>query len=146
MSQPVPVRCRSRRVLVRGLAPRFALMMCDPRVAPALHVSCMDDTIEVHYAESHISCRLLRLHSTGPVLCAFRVTHLAPDGSAEERHRMDLVLEGVPGSAAQCEAVLRQVHAFRCAGTASRVRLATRVTRPGGSLRWPLDHAYLTAA
>ncbi|MGW1591912.1 hypothetical protein [Streptomyces sp. NPDC002386] len=106
----------------------------------------MDDTIEIHYAESHISCRLLRPRSTGPVLCAFRVTHLAPDGSAEERHRMDVVLDGTPGSAAQCEAVLQRVHAFRCAGTASRIRLATRVPRPENPLRWALDHAYLAAA
>ncbi|MEV2216157.1 hypothetical protein AB0H86_32860 [Streptomyces sp. NPDC050997] len=146
MSRPVPVRSRPRPALVRGLAPRFALMMCDPRVAAAPHMSCVEDTIEVRYPESHISCRLLRLSFTGSLLCAFRVTHLDLDGSAEEPHRLDLVLDGTPGSAAQCEALLQRLHAFRCAAIASRVRLATRVLRPESPTRGPLDHAYLAAA
>ncbi|MGW7254276.1 hypothetical protein [Streptomyces sp. NPDC054834] len=146
MSRSVPARPRPRPALVRGLAPRFALMMCDPRVAPALRMSCVGDTVEVHCPESHISCRLLRLPATGLLLCAFHVTHLALDGSAEECHRMDLVLDGTPGSAAQREAVLRRIHAFRCAATASRVRTATRVLRPAGSPRPPLGHACLAAA
>ncbi|MFE7764159.1 hypothetical protein [Streptomyces sp. NPDC057438] len=143
MSQPTPVRSRPRPALVRGLAPRFALLIGDPRVTSALQVSCVDDMIDVRYPESHISCRLLLQPATGRLLCAFHVTHLALDGSAEERHRMDLTLDGPPGSAAQREAILHRLHAFRCAATASRVRVATRVL---GRASRPLGHAYLTAA
>ncbi|MEW2051434.1 hypothetical protein [Streptomyces sp. NPDC005476] len=140
MNQPTPVRSRP---LVRGLAPRFALLICDPRVASALQVSCVEDVIDVHYPESDISCRLLLQRATGQLLCVFSVTHLAPDGSAEERHRMDLTLDGPLGSAAQREAVLDRIHAFRCAATASRVRVATRIL---GRASRPLSHSYLTAA
>ncbi|MGW2788144.1 hypothetical protein ACWC3X_44545 [Streptomyces populi] len=144
MPQPAPVR--PRPALVRGLAPRFALLIGDPRVASALRVSCTDDIIEVDFPESLISCRLARLPSSGHLLCAFRVTHLAVDGSAEECHRMDLTLDGALGTAAQCEAVLHRLHAFRCAATASRVRTATRVLERENLPRGPFGHAYLAAA
>ncbi|MEV5149895.1 hypothetical protein AB0L14_37465 [Streptomyces sp. NPDC052727] len=146
MNESVVARPRPRPVLVRGLAPRFALMMCDPRVAPALRMSCVEDTIEVHYPESYISCRLLRLPACGLLRCSFRVTHLAPDGSPEESHRMDLVLDGPTGSAAQREAVLHRIYAFRCAATATRLRLATRVARPDDSLHRPSARAHMVAA
>ncbi|MEV5321576.1 hypothetical protein AB0K92_28690 [Streptomyces sp. NPDC052687] len=145
MNESVAGRSRPRPALVRGLAPRFALMMCDPRVAPALRVSCVEDTIEVHYPESRIQCRLLRLPARG-LLCSFRVTHLAPDGSPEERHRMDLVLDGPVGSAAQREAVLHRFHAFRCAAAATRLRLATRVLRPADSGHRPTARNHMIAA
>ncbi|WP_369181846.1 hypothetical protein [Streptomyces mutabilis] len=143
MSQPTPVRPRPRPVLVRGLAPRFALLIGDSRVTSALQVACVDDVIDVRYPESHIRCRLLLQPAIGRLLCAFHVTHLALDGTAEERHRMDLTLDGSLGSAAQREAILRRLHAFRCAATASRVRAATRVPDRASP---PLGHAYLTAA
>ncbi|MFF9105214.1 hypothetical protein ACF1AU_32200 [Streptomyces rubrogriseus] len=146
MNETAAARPRPYPALVRGLAPRFALMMCDPRVAPALRMSCVEDTIETHYPESHINCHLLRLPARGLLLCSFRATHLAPDGSPEECHRMDLVLDGPTGSAAQREAVLRRIYAFRCAATAARLRLATRVLRPDHSLRRPPVRPHIAAA
>lgn len=136
MNTPAPARPRT--VLVRGLAPCFALMMCDPRVSCALRMACVNDAIEVHYPESHISCRLRRLSPTGPLLCAFSATHFALDGSVEGRHRVDLVLDGIPGSAVQREALLRHFRAFQSAATASRVRTASRVPRAARSMRRPL--------
>ncbi|MFI2636592.1 hypothetical protein ACH5A2_40485 [Streptomyces collinus] len=146
MRSPAPARPRPRPALVRGLAPRFALIIGDPRLASAVHVSCVDDTIDVHYPESRITCRLRRLPLGDRLLCAFRVTHLALDGSAEECHHVDLTLGGDAGPAAQREAVLRHLHAFRCAAAASRVRLATRVHRTEALLRRPHDPAFLAAA
>ncbi|MGY1496686.1 hypothetical protein ACW4TU_08715 [Streptomyces sp. QTS52] len=146
MHSPVPERPRPRPAIVRGLALRFVLVIGDPRLAHAMHVSCVDETIDVHYPESHISCRLRRLPSTGRLLCAFRATHLAPDGSAEEHHHVDLALEGIPGSATQREAVLDHIHAFYCAAAASRVRIATRVLRRDSLLRRPHDHVFLAAS
>ncbi|KAB1977760.1 hypothetical protein [Streptomyces triticiradicis] len=144
MPQPAPVR--PRPILARGLAPRFALLIGDPRIASALRASCTDDIIEVAFPESLISCRLARLSSTVQLLCAFRVTHLAVDGSSEKCHRMDLALDGTLGTTAQCEAVLHRLHAFRCAATASRVRAATRVLEHENLPRGPFGHAYLAAA
>ncbi|MEU9419641.1 hypothetical protein [Streptomyces sp. NPDC051000] len=146
MHSPAPERPRPRPALVRGLAVRFALVIGDPRLALALHVSCVDDTIDVHYPDSHISCRLRRLPSTGRLLCAFRVTHLAPDGSAEEHHHVDLALEGKPGSATQREAVLDHIHAFHCAAAASRIRVATRVLRRERLRRRPRGELFLAAS
>ncbi|OAL11327.1 hypothetical protein A4V12_30985 [Streptomyces noursei] len=144
--RPAPVRRRTRATLVSGLAPRFTLMIGDPRVVTAPHVSCVEDTIDVHYPETRISCRLRRLPATGALLCAFRVTHLAPDGTAEEHHHLDLTLAGPTGSAAQREAVLSHLHAFRCAAAASRVRAATRVLRGDPHLHRPVVHTFLAAA
>lgn len=138
---------RPRTALVRGLAPRFALIIGDPRLAAALRVSCVEDTIDVHYPESRIRCRLRRPPTGRGLLCAFSVTHLSPDGTAEEHRHWDVALGDGDGPARR-EAVLRHLHAFRCAATASRVRLATRVLRhePAGRRSFPKAPELLTAA
>ncbi|WP_411104853.1 hypothetical protein [Streptomyces sp. cmx-4-9] len=146
MHSPAPERRRPRPALIRGLALRFVLLIGDPRLALALHVACVDDSIHVHYPESRISCRLKRLSSTGRLLCAFSVTHLAPDGSAEEHHHVDLALDGTLGSDLQREAVLDHIHAFHCAAAASRVRVATRVLRSERFVHRPHDQVFLTAS
>ncbi|MFG3077405.1 hypothetical protein [Streptomyces sp. NPDC048225] len=141
-ARPTPAPPRS--VLVRGLAPRFALIIVDPRLAAALRVACVEDAIDVHFPESRIHCRLRRPPTGRGLLCAFGVTHLSLDGGAEEHHHWDTVLGDGDGPA-QREAVLRHLHAFRCAAKASRVRVATRILRPEGVARRPTARELLTA-
>ncbi|WP_256105814.1 hypothetical protein [Streptomyces sp. ODS05-4] len=146
MIQATLPRPRPRPALVRGLATRFALIITDPRLSAALYVSCTDDTIDVHYPETRIRCRLRRLAGGGRLLCSLHVTHLAPDGSTEGHHHMDLTLAGALGSDAQREAVLHQLHAYHCAAAASRVRVATRVLRPARPLHHVTHHGFAAVA
>ncbi|MFF8830828.1 hypothetical protein [Streptomyces sp. NPDC015131] len=141
-----PPRRRPRPALVRGLATRFALIITDPRAGNARHISCTDDTIDVHYPETRIRCRLRRMAASGRLLCTFHVTHLAPDGSTDGTYHVELALDGATGSPAQREAVLHQLHAYHCAAAASRLRAATRVPRRDRPLNHPADRTVAMAA
>ncbi|MEU0922429.1 hypothetical protein ABZ384_33940 [Streptomyces cyaneofuscatus] len=145
MPRPPHPRRRPRLALVRGLAPRFALIITDRRLDPAEHISCTDDTVDVHYPETHIRCRLRRLMSDR-LLCSLRVTHIAPDGSVQTPHHMDLILVGAPGTPAQRETLVQHFHAYHCAAAASRIRAATRVPRQERSPRPYRDHTIPAAA
>ncbi|MFE6727800.1 hypothetical protein F610DRAFT_06919 [Streptomyces sp. LaPpAH-199] len=121
---------RPKPAQIRGLAVRFALIIGDPRLAAATHVSCTDDTISVHYPETHVTCRLRRLPKSHKLLVTFRAAISAPDSSmVEGLHQLELALEGRPGTHAQREAILRQLHAHHYAAVAAHTRLATRLSR-----------------
>lgn len=100
----------------QGLALRFALIIGDTLLADALHVSCLLDTIAVHFPETHILIDLTRLPPglDASVLLEYRAEH-HPTGALGRRPdtRWQRVLPGRPGSPQQREHLLREILSAR---------------------------------
>jgi hypothetical protein len=111
-------RISTLRLERRGLALRFALIIGDPRLSGARHVSCAHDTVTVTFPEAHIVAELASVRTELGVLTGLRL-HARPGAANRRRpvvYAVDRVLTGRAGGPEQREALLHEILAARTLG------------------------------
>ncbi|MGP9016910.1 hypothetical protein ACT1U9_00690 [Streptomyces sp. BR1] len=120
---------RRTRARPEGLALRFVLIIGDPRLADAHHVSCRLDTVRVDFPETSVRITVSRLPSDakGTILLECRAEYRAPDGRSPARSSSwRRVLTGRPGAAHQREELLREILAARTRSVVRRAPVSLR--------------------
>lgn len=100
----------------KGLSLRFALIICDRRLADALQVVCHQDTVAAEFPETSVRIGLSRLLAEGNdgVVLHCRASYRSGEPGAHVTTRVwQRVLTGRPGALHQREALLREILAAR---------------------------------
>lgn len=112
-----------------GLALRFVLIIGDPRLADAHHVSCRLDTVRADFPETSVRIEVSRLPSDakGTILLECHAEYRTPDGRSPIRSSSwRRVLTGRPGAVHQREELLREILAARTRTVVRRAPVSLR--------------------